>query len=230
MLAVDVLLDDRYPVVRQVPRQLELHAGVVDGDVRGQDHGVPVALLPEAVDDRRHQPQHAARALELYQRPPVAVEPVEHLGVDGVGRLHPLLVVDVTTFGRKLLVLGPVELRERAGDDIAILELRRIGERLEQPSSDDLEAFLGAGRPPGRFDPPDEVPQPVERLPSASAADLDVAGTGRGGEPDVSDAGRLITSRQLAASLADSVSACAKVNCVSKVPTGRSRWSCSCRA
>ena len=89
LLAVDILLDDRHPVVRQVPRQLELHAGVVDSDVRGQDQGVPVALLPEAVNDRRHQPQHAAGALELHQRRPVAVEPVEHLEVDGIGRLHP---------------------------------------------------------------------------------------------------------------------------------------------
>ena len=168
LLPVDVLLDDRHPVVRQVARQLELHARVVDGDVRGQDQGVPVALLPQAVDDRRHQPQHAARALELHQRRPVAVEPVEHLGVDGIGRPDALLVVGVPALGRKLLVLRPVVVRERAGHDVPVLVLHLIGERLEQPSPDDLEALLGAGRPPRRFDPPDDVPQPVERLPPAA--------------------------------------------------------------
>ena len=147
----------------------------------GRITGIPVALLPQAVDDRRHQPQqHAAGALELHQRRPVAVEPVEHLGVDGIGRLDPLLVVGVAALGWKLLVLGPVELRERAGHDVPVLELRRIGERLEQPSSDDLETLFGACRPPGRFDAPDDVPQPVERLPSARAADLDVVGLGVG--------------------------------------------------
>ena len=46
----------------------------------------------------------------------------------------------------------------------------------------------------------------------------------------MSDAGRLITSRQFFAALADSVSTWANVNCVSKLPAGRSLWSWSCRA
>ena len=50
------------------------------------------------------------------------------------------------------------------------------------------------------------------------------------GEPDVSDAGKEMTNRQLPASLADSVSAWANVNWVSKPPAGRSLWSCSWRA
>ena len=45
------------------------------------------------------------------------------------------------------------------------------------------------------------------------------------GEPVVSEAGRLMTSRQLPASLADSVSTWAKLNWVSKPPAGRSLWS-----
>ncbi len=35
--AVHVLFDHRHPVVREIPRQLELHARVVDRDVRRQD-------------------------------------------------------------------------------------------------------------------------------------------------------------------------------------------------
>ena len=101
--AVHVLLDHRHPVVREVARQLELHARVVDRDVRRQDERVPVPLLPQAVDHRRHQAQHAARALELHQRGPVGVEPVEDLRVDRVGRLDALLVVGVAALGRELL-------------------------------------------------------------------------------------------------------------------------------
>ena len=50
------------------------------------------------------------------------------------------------------------------------------------------------------------------------------------GEPAVSDAGSETTSKQFPASFADSVSACANVNCVSKPPAGRSLWSWSWRA
>ena len=57
--AVDVLLDHRHPVVREVAGQLELHARVVDRDVRRQDERGLVPLLPQAVDHRRHQSQHA---------------------------------------------------------------------------------------------------------------------------------------------------------------------------
>ena len=49
-------------------------------------------------------------------------------------------------------------------------------EWLEQPAADDLETFLGAGRPPRRLDTPDDVAEPVERLAPALAADLDVVG------------------------------------------------------
>ncbi len=44
------------------------------------------------------------------------------------------------------------------------------------------------------------------------------------------EAGKLTTSKQLFASFADSVSVCANVNCVSKLPPGRSPPSRSPRA
>ena len=83
-------------------------------------------------------------------------------------------VVGVAALRRELLVLTAVEVGERAHDDVAVLEPLRVGERLEQSPADDLEAFLGAGRPPRRLDAPDDVAQPVERLAPALAAHLDV--------------------------------------------------------
>ena len=174
--AVDVLLDDRHPVLRQVAGQLELDPWVVDRQVGGQDERVAVALLPEAVDDRRHQSQHAAGPLERHQRRPVRVQAVEDLRMDRVCGRDPLFVVGGAALRRELLVLTAVEVGERAHDDVAVLEPLRVGERLEQSPADDLEAFLGAGRPPRRLDAPDDVAQPVERLAPALAADLDVVG------------------------------------------------------
>ena len=51
---IHVFFDHRHPIVRQVTRQLELHARIIDGDVRRQDERVPVALLPQAVNHCRH--------------------------------------------------------------------------------------------------------------------------------------------------------------------------------
>ena len=138
----------------------------------GRISGLRSLLLPQAVDHRRHQPQHAARALELHQRRPVGVEPVEDLGVDRVGRLDALLVLGIAALGRELLVLRPVQVGERRADHVAVLELGRVDQRLEQPAPHDLEAFLGAGRPPRRLDAADHVAQPVERLAPALPADL----------------------------------------------------------
>ena len=98
----------------------------VDRQVRGQDERVAVALLPEAVDDRRHQPQHAAGPLERHQRRPVRVQAVEDLRMDRVCGRDPLLVVGVAAFRRELLVLTAVAVGERARDDVAVLEPRRV--------------------------------------------------------------------------------------------------------
>ena len=57
----------------------------------------------------------------------------------------------------------------------------RIGERLEKASPHNLETFLGTGRPPGRVDTPNDVPQPIEGLPPAVPTDLDVIRLGVGG-------------------------------------------------
>ena len=73
-------------------------------------------------------------------------------------------------------MLAAVAVRERPRHHVPVPEPRRVGERLEQPPPDDLEPFLGAGRPPRRFDAPDDVAQPVDRLAAALAAHFDVVG------------------------------------------------------
>ena len=78
-------------------------------------------------------------------------------------------------------MLCPIELGKCARDHISIPELDRIGERLEKSPPYNLEAFLGTGRTPGRFDTPDDVPQPIECLPPALPTDLDVIRLGVGG-------------------------------------------------
>ena len=144
-------------MVGEVAGQFELYTRLVDGHVGGHDQRVAVALLPEAVDNCRHQAQHATGALKLDERRPVGVEAVEDLGVDGVGGLEALLVAAVATLGGELLLLGAVEIGEGTGDDVAILELAIFNEGLEEAAAHDLEALLGAGWPPRGLDAPDDV-------------------------------------------------------------------------
>ena len=92
----------------------------------------------------------------------------------------PLLVVGVAALGRELLVLRAVEIGEGPRHHVAVLELRRVGQRLEEPPAHDLEPLLGAGRPPRGLDPADHVAQPVERLAPALAAHLDIVRLGVG--------------------------------------------------
>ena len=92
--------------------------------------------------------------------------------------MDPLLVVDVPALRRELLVLGPIELRKCPRDHIPVRELRGVRERLEEPPPHDLEAFLGARRPPGRLDASDDVAQAIERLAPALSTDLDIIGPG----------------------------------------------------
>ena len=170
---VHVLLDDRNPLVFEVAGQLELHDLVVHGDVARHDEHVAVLPFPERMDHGGHQAQHAAGPLELVERGPVVVEPVEHLRVNRVGHLDPAFVVGFAAFGRELLLLRAVQIDESAGNGVAGNELV-AGERLEQPAADDLEAFVRAGRPPGCFDAADGVLEPGKRLAATFAADFDV--------------------------------------------------------
>ena len=75
-------------------------------------------------------------------------------------------------------MLGPVEVGEGAGHNVAFTIPGRVRQRLEQAPADDLEPLLGAGRPPRRLDPAHHVAQPVQRLAAALAAHLDVVGLG----------------------------------------------------
>jgi hypothetical protein len=145
--AIDVAFNDRRPGIRQVPGQLELHARVIDRNRRRQDQRVLVALLPEAVNDGGHETQHTARALELHQRGPVGIQPVEHLGMNWIRGLHPLLVVSAATFRRELRRLRVVQLGKAPRRQIPVLELIP-GNRLEQSPTDDLEPLFGRGWSP----------------------------------------------------------------------------------
>ena len=108
------------------------------------------------------------------------VQAIEDLGMDRICSPDPLLVVDIPTLRRKLLVLCPIKLRKCPRNHVPVLELRRVRERLEEPPPHDLEAFLGTRQPPGRLDASDDVPQAVERLAPALPTDLDVIGPGVG--------------------------------------------------
>src|SRR5262245_40886585 len=91
-----------------------------------------------------------------------------------VGRLQPCLVVRLPTFRRELLGLSPVKLRELPSDDISILEVCGIDQRVEETPADDLEAFLRGCGTPSRLDAPDDVAEALESFPAALTAHLGV--------------------------------------------------------
>ena len=70
--AVDVGVDHRLEAVLQVLRDLRQHVVGVQRHPARHDQRRGVVPLPQLVDDRGHQPQHAAGALEPVQRRPVA--------------------------------------------------------------------------------------------------------------------------------------------------------------
>ncbi len=63
-------------------------------------------------------------------------------------------------------MLAAVEIGEGARHHVAILELRRVGEWLEQVPAHDLDALFGACRAPGGFDAPHHIAQPAMRAPA----------------------------------------------------------------
>ena len=98
---------------------------------------------------------------------PVGVEAVKHFRVDRVRRAQALLVVRVAALGRELLVLRAVEIGKGPCHHVAVLELRRISQGLEEPP----RTISNPPRrwPAGGLDTPDHIAQPVERFASALA-------------------------------------------------------------
>src|SRR5680860_803901 len=179
--AVDVLVEDRSPVVVEVPDQLGPHHGVVQGHARRQDDRRLVVAHPQGVNDGRHQPQHATGPLEAFEGRPVVVEPVEQLRVDRVGRLQSLDVARLARVSREVGRVRPIEVRQR----LRHLRARRFAfgsHRLEQAAPHDLEALLRARRAPRRLHPTDHGLEPPQRLPPAEAddhsSDVEVGGLG----------------------------------------------------
>ena len=131
------------------------------------------------MDDGAHQAQDAARALELLQGGPVAVEPVEQLGVDRVGGAQAPLVVGLEGLAGQLAPLEPVVIGEALDGGVALTD--GVGVQVgEQAPSDDLEALPGRGRTPVVGDAGDDVLEALEGLAPALAADLELGGPGHG--------------------------------------------------
>ena len=170
--AVDVGVDHRAPVVGQLAGEFTVDPVVHQRDRARQDQRRPVVALPQRRDHGCHEPQHATGALESIDGRPVLVEPVEDLGVDRVGGLDAFDVGDLGALGREVGALAAVQLAERLGSCVTIGDSVGI-ERLEEPTTDDLEALVALGRLPLLGLASDDVGQAVQRLSTGDAADLE---------------------------------------------------------
>src|SRR5690606_24154894 len=146
--AVYVLLDDRHPVVREIARELELHARIIYRQRRRQDQRVAIPTFPETMDHGRHESQHTACALELDQGGPVLVEPVEDLRMNRVGGLDALLVIAAPALWGELRRLRAIQVGKGPRGYVALLISLGPCEGLEKSTPHNLEAFLRGGRPP----------------------------------------------------------------------------------
>src|SRR5581483_7910020 len=130
-----------------------------------------VLILPEAVDDPRHQLQYTTCPLEAFESRPVFVKAVEDLGMNRV-RLHKALeVAGLVSLGRQLRSLSCVRLRELATDGIAFTA---VTNRLEQPAPHDLERLFGRDGLPQGVDATEGLLQRLERSDPTRAARLDL--------------------------------------------------------
>ena len=102
---INVFLNDRNPVVREVTSQLELHPRVVYRNHAGQNQRTLVALLPKTVNDRSHEPENASGALKFHQGAPGTVELVKDFRVYRIRRLDALLVFGIPALRREFCAL-----------------------------------------------------------------------------------------------------------------------------
>ena len=123
------------------------------------------------MDDRSHQPQHAAGALEPLQCGPVIVQAVEDLRVDGVAGNHPVAVLHLFDLRRKIAGVGLVQLAELGADPVAGLRVLAVK---EEAAAHDFKAFVGGNRFPDGFHPPEGVLDGLQCGLSRFAADLNI--------------------------------------------------------
>ena len=148
-VAVDVALDHGVPSGHQIIVQFAARAAVVEGQAARQNHQVGVVVLPEPIDDLRHQFEHAARALKALDGRPVFVKTVKHFRVDGVGAQQAVKIARFLRFTGQTGPFGSIGVGKGAAD---LFSVGKVPHRLEQPSPHNLKRFFGGDRLPQRLD------------------------------------------------------------------------------
>lgn len=123
------------------------------------------------MDDRSHQPQHAAGALESLQCGPVIVQAVEDFWVDGVAGDHSVAVLHLFDLRRKIAGVGLVQLAELGADPVAGLRILAVK---EETAAHDLKALVGGNGLPDGFHPPEGMLDGFQCGLSRFAADLNI--------------------------------------------------------
>ena len=148
--AIHLALNHGFPAIGQVVNALVAHHRIVQRQRAGHDERILVVAVPQPVDDDGQVLQHPARALEFVQRGPVLVQPVEHLGVDGVGLGNALLVTRLLCLSRELAGVLAVQL---AKGPCGGLYLHRIARRVKQAAAHNFKRLLRSHRLPHRLHP-----------------------------------------------------------------------------
>ena len=92
--AVNVRVDDGFPLVFQVLSEVGIHPGGGQRHIARQDQRRRIVVIdPEIVHDGRHELEQAASALESLQSGPVLIESVQEFGVQRVGGTNAMFVI-----------------------------------------------------------------------------------------------------------------------------------------
>ncbi len=121
----------------------------MQGQASGQDQQVLIVVLPEPINDLRHQLQHTARTLKSIDGSPVVIKPVENLGMNGVSLHEAVEISPFLRFGGQLRAFGHIGIGKGATYRIAGF---RIAHRLEQSSAYDFKSFFRGDRLPQCLD------------------------------------------------------------------------------
>ena len=197
---VDVPLDHRRPVVGKVTIEFRLDRQIIQQDIGWHYQGAAVSVIPEAVNDGGHKAQHAAGSLEVLQRRPVGIEPLENLRVYWVSGLDAVFVGRLSALGWEFLTIGSVKVAIGPGDVIPLYEGGLVGDGLETGDAGQFRNSLQQWP-----DAHDESIRPITFLRLAMACRPRSPPTSTSAvASSASEAGRLMISRQLFANLADS--------------------------
>jgi hypothetical protein len=149
-LSIDVFVEHCVPAGGKIVSQFVPRAAVVKRQTAGHDKEVFIVILPQPVDDLRHQLQNSASSLETVDRRPVFIQSIEALRMDRISLEQALVVTRLLSVRRQFRPFRQVCVCESSTNGLACFRVSHLG--LEEPAANNLERFFRGDWFPERLD------------------------------------------------------------------------------